>query len=520
VAGAHHHVQILLNGTYIGEAVWTGATLYDITLPVTPTLLHDGTNTAEVVGVLDIGVPYSVLYVDSFDLSYDRTTRAVNDGLAFPSADGAAATIYGFSSPNVMVFDIGNPLHPSQIVSITVGATDSAYAITFKPSAAGTPYLVVATTAVPRITTLVADVPSTLNGPNGADYVIVTTAGLRSSTGALAAYRQAQGLLPMIVDIEDVYDEFNYGVASPHVLRDFLAYAYVHWSPTPHYVVLVGAGSYDYKNYLGYNDSLVPPILVHSINALSAADGRYADVVGDDDGAPELVVGRLPVLTPAEFDVYVAKLKAYEAADPTGWSKQVLMLADNYDPAAGDFPADSAVLADILPAGYTALEVYLGPAPLLTKNEARSQTLMALGAGVGVFNFLGHGGFNILADEGLLTSADVPGLANSPQLPFMSAPTCTAGNYALPGNRSLNVLLVLQENGGAAATFSPTGESFNDHGVAVDTWLFGVLFGGTLSRVGDATHAALAQFAAGGGARYVLDTYNLLGDPAMVMRWR
>jgi len=518
-SGADHHAQFLLNGTLIGETTWVGAVPHEVTLSFDSTLLLDGANTVEVVALLDTGVPYSIFHVDSFDLSYRRNYEAAGNRLEFPSPNAAVATVYGFSVPSVMIFDISNPLRPARIVSNTVELFEGAYRVTLTPRATDVPYLGTTTTAVPRATTLVVDTPSALNGANAANYVIVTTAALSSSAGVLAAYRQAQGLLPMVIDIEDVYDEFNYGVASPHVLRDFLAYAYAHWSPAPHYVVLAGAGSYDYKDYRGYSDSLIPPILVNSINALAAADGRYADVVGDD-GAPELVVGRLPVLTPAEFDAYVTKLEAYEAADPTGWSKQVLMLADNLDPAAGDFPADSAALADTLPAGYTALEVYLGPAPLLTATEAHSQTLAALRTGVGVFNYLGHGAPTFLAAEKLLTVTDVPNLQNSPLLPFMSAPTCTAGDYAVPGFRSLNMHLVLQADGGVAAAFSPTGESFNDHGVAVDTWLFEALFGGTLNRVGDATYTALAQFAAGGGARYVLDTYNFLGDPAMVMRWR
>jgi hypothetical protein len=37
---------------------------------------------------------------------------------------------------------------------------------------------------------------------------------------------------------------------------------------------------------------------------------------------------------------------------------------------------------------------------------------------------------------------------------------------------------------------------------------------------GDATRAALVQFEAHVGPRYALDTYNLLGDPALEMRWR
>ncbi|MDQ7086511.1 MAG: C25 family cysteine peptidase, partial [Acidobacteriota bacterium] len=40
----------------------------------------------------------------------------------------------------------------------------------------------------------------------------------------LVAQRQAQGLQTAVVAIEDVYDEFSYGIADPQAIRDFLAY--------------------------------------------------------------------------------------------------------------------------------------------------------------------------------------------------------------------------------------------------------------------------------------------------------
>jgi hypothetical protein len=415
-----------------------------------------------------------------------------------------------------MVFDISNPRAPTYVSQVKVQKWQGAYRATFKPAAAGAPYVAVVAAAVPRITTLAPDPPSNLKGPNGANYVIITTAGLSQPARVLAGYRQVQGLQARVVDVQNIYDEFNGGVSSPQAIQAFLAYAYGNWNPAPKYVLLAGSGSYDYKNYLGYGDCLVPPILVSTIDVLSAADGRYADVVGND-GSPEIAVGRLPVRTPAEFAAYLTKLQAYEAADPSGWSHQVLLLADDYDPQAGNFPVDSDVLAASLPAGYTPQKLYLGP---LTVDQARSQTLAALQYGVGVFNYIGHGGLDALAAEKLLTSADVPTLGNQPRLPFMSAATCTVGDYMQPGYRSLGVLLALQGDGGMAGVFSPTGSSMNADGTVLLGKLFQGLFGGASARAGDATRSALAEFAATGGPRYALDIYNLLGDPAMVMRWR
>ena len=53
----------------------------------------------------------------------------------------------------------------------------------------------------------------------------------------------------MVVDIDDIYDEFSDGLFNPFAIRRFLRYAYNSWQqPAPTYVVLVGDAHYDYKN--------------------------------------------------------------------------------------------------------------------------------------------------------------------------------------------------------------------------------------------------------------------------------
>ena len=55
-----------------------------------------------------------------------------------------------------------------------------------------------------------------------------------------------------VVDVEDIYDEFSYGVLSPQGIKDFLTYTYQNWvSPVPQYVLLVGDSTYDPKDNFG-----------------------------------------------------------------------------------------------------------------------------------------------------------------------------------------------------------------------------------------------------------------------------
>ena len=52
----------------------------------------------------------------------------------------------------------------------------------------------------------------------------------------------------MVVDIDDIYNEFSDGLFNPFAIQKFLRYAYNNWQqPTPTYVLLVGDAHYDYK---------------------------------------------------------------------------------------------------------------------------------------------------------------------------------------------------------------------------------------------------------------------------------
>ena len=59
-------------------------------------------------------------------------------------------------------------------------------------------------------------------------------------------------LRAILVDVEDIYDEFNFGILNPRAIKDFLHYTYLYWqTPAPAFVILFGDASWDYKKILG-----------------------------------------------------------------------------------------------------------------------------------------------------------------------------------------------------------------------------------------------------------------------------
>jgi hypothetical protein len=511
VAGEHHAV-VRINGAEVGEARWSGIAPHAVELEIPQALLVAGENAVELTAVLDPGVPYSIFYVDGFDLTYFRSFRAAGDALAFRGEGHGAVAVAGFADPRIAVLDVTDPLQPRLLSGVAVDGAAGDHRATLAP-APGAAYLAVSPAGWKEPAFLRAGAVSTLKGLRGADYLVVTTADLREPARELADLRAAQGLSAAVVDVEDVYDEWSGGLPTPHALRAFLAQAWREWSPAPRFVVLAGGGTLDYRDLQEFGGNLLPPLMARTSSGLFAADNRLVDVEGDD-GVPEIAVGRIPARSAAELSDYVRKIAAYEAAEPAGWSGRALLVAD--DPEGGlDFPAEAGRLGTALPTGYSA--------DLLTftvggEGVARADLLGRLEDGVGLLAYVGHGALDRLAAEGLLATEAVAGLANGERLPVVTALTCVINRFELPFFPPLGAELVRRADGGAAAVWAPSGLSFHAEARELGERFYRELGRPGGGRLGEAVVAALRAYAAAGGLAEMTDLYNLLGDPALVVK--
>ncbi len=501
-----HQAQVALNGVPLGETSWTGITAQRAVFTVPAGLLRESGNQVDVTAVTGGGAPYSIYYLDSFDLAYPRLFHAASDALAFTAGGNPQVSIGGFSSATVELLDVQDPLHPRWIAGAAAGPDDAGgFQLSFAPSASGQ-YVAAAPAALAAPAAVRGwSAPSLRSTGNRADYVVIAPVALRDAAERLADTRRAQGMTAIVADLDQIMDTFNAGVSDPHAIRTFLTYAHTQWSQGPRYVALAGAGTYDYRNLLGYGDDLVPPLMVQSDDGLFPSDNLLGDV--DGDGFPEVAVGRIPVLSAAELDAYTAKLAAYESTAPASWTGTAVMANDAPDRGA-DFAADSGEVTNQLPPAYAVSRIDLTTLPLA---DARAQLLGAIGNGTAFINYMGHGALDRLSAGGLLTSEDVPGLTNGALLPVVTAMTCTINRFAVPGFPALGELLAKSGAGGAAAVWGPTGLSPNGEAKLLAERFYHA----DDARLGDRLLRAIADFRTLGGNPDLPRIYGLLGDPAL-----
>jgi len=525
-----HHVVAYVNDTQIGELWWDGITWQMWELEFAQSLLRAGNNTLTLTCPNDTGVGIDLVYVDWLELDYANTFLAENDELAFTYAETgsyARHLVDGFSTDQVAVYDVSDPAAVTQITGVSVAVTASGYAAQFQDtlaSGAAIRYRAVADTAYRTVqaeTDIEADTASNLRATtNAADHIIISHKDFLAQAAVLRNHRAAPDLRAMAVDVQDVYDEFGYGLVSPAAIHDFLAYAYATWqAPAPSYVVLLGDGHYDPKNYVYPRTSYIPPYLapVDPWIGETAADNRYVTVDGADT-LPDMMLGRLAVNSAAEASVFVNKIIAYESNLADDWQQRVLAVADNADSGGSFSLISDDLLAAHLPAPYTAERVYYG----VTHTDAavaKAAVQAGFNAGALIVNYVGHGYTSGWASEYLLTTSDVPLLQNGANLPVVLSMTCRDGYYHYPhaisaNQEALAEVITRADGRGAVGSWSPTGlgvASGHDH---LDRGFFDAVFTAQLGTVGAGTAAGKLDLFATGSNLDLLDTFLLFGDPA------
>jgi hypothetical protein len=494
-----HSIAVALNGSPAGTVTFSDQTEGVATLPIPAAVLREGPNQLTLTvegGNGDVGV------VDSVDLSYPHTYTADNDSLRFTSPGGQSEMIRGFTNSQIFVVDISNP-EAVTLVPGTISREDGSYRITIVPQGSGIRTLLAFTSAQEaRPASIVAHHPSSWNAPQtGFDMVMISHTSFMSSLPPLVTLRQGQGLKVAVIDVEDLYDEFNYGEKSPYALKSFLGTAKTQWQLNPRFVLLVGDATFDPRDYLGKgNYDFVPTYLVDTALLETASDDWFADFSGQ--AIPQMAIGRLPARTPQETAVMVTKIVNYDQFGGAAWKNQVLLVADQND-SADDFAGDAAAVKALLPGNVTVSEISQSA-------SANGKLLNSLNMqGVAMVDYMGHGSEAVWAG-GLFDSTEAAALTNGSMVPFVVSMTCLNGYFQDVYETALAKALMDAPGGGALAVWASSGLTDSGSQAAMNQALVKALFGTPRATLGEA--AATAKTAV--NDLDVRRTWILFGDPA------
>jgi hypothetical protein len=503
VTTVSHRVRVLVNEVEVGEVVFESQNRGFVSLPISQSLLEEGEN---VVTLEARGGEMDASVIETIRLTYWHTYTAEDNGLRFKAQGGDPLTVNGFSSSRIRVIDITEPGELTEVIG-KVELQRGSYAVSFRVPGTGQRSLLALTEEkIKSPEGVVANHPSSWQqSVDGYDFVMISHRDFLNDLQPLKTLRESQGLRVALIDVEDLYDEFSFGVKSPKAMRDFLTYAKTKWQKPPKFVLLVGDASYDPRNYLGLGDfDFVPTKLVDTAYFETASDDWFVDF--DNDGLPEMAIGRLPVQRAEEAAIIVSKIVGYEKSSR---ANEALLVADRVDnPNDFNFEGASEEVRALLPSSLMVRKIYRSQ--FSSDAQARQELINGISQGPLLVNFIGHGSIGIW--NGVLTSEEAESLINR-GLPFFVGMSCLNGHFQDIYMDSLSEALMKSPGGGAIAVWTSSGLTEPDKQAVMNKELIKLLFfntnGGQSLTLGEATAKAKASVS----DQDIRRTWILFGDP-------
>jgi len=497
-----HQLKVTLNNVEIGTITGNNYNSMLRHFDIPTSALRDGANSLKLTSLNGAG---DISLFTSMKINFDRRYQADQNQVSFYVPNYKAIYIENFTSPNIRVFDMTNQDAPSLISGLSVEQNGANYRV-YLPSNRGRVLFAVENSAISQAFSIIPNLPSTLStAANNGSLIIISYKDWMTQAEDWANYRRAQGMSVKVVNIEDVFDEFNYGVMSADSIRTFLQYAKNNWQTPPSYLLMLGDATYDPKNYQGTPlSNFIPTRLVDTIYTETGSDDTLADF--NNDGLAEIAVGRIPARDAATVTLVLNKVMTYEQTVGQALSRGVIFASDL--PNGYDFEGASNRLRDQLPSNIPRIMINRA-----TPN-AQAQLVSEMNNGRFLVNYAGHGNVGVWATTGFFSNTNASQLTNANGLSIFTMLTCLNGYFIQP-NDALAEVLLKNPNGGSVATWSSTGLTTPDIQEVMGTRFYNQIAAGNITRLGDLINDAKTAIEFGRDVRL---SWVLLGDPTLKVK--
>ena len=365
-----------------------------------------------------------------------------------------------------------------------------------------------------------------LEGNKNSDYIIVTHPSLLSVGEQYKIHRNTTGFNAMLANIEELYDQFAYGIPKhPLGIRNFIRAAIQQWDSVPQYLLLAGksihAKTYR-QNTAAYDMCLVPSMGNLSSDALLTAKITTSNYI------PALATGRISAQTPAQLSSYLKKVQEYELnqthdCTPVEWMKNVLHFGGGYNVSEQNafmtyLNSYKNIIEDTLFGGSVSSFFKTSSMPIQITQSDTIRNL--INTGVSLLTFFGHASAN-----GFDLSIDEPEFYNNKgKYPFLLANSCFAGDIHQTTSTSMSERWVLIEDKGVIAYLASVGPGYTSSLHGFSTHFYNQIGRYNYGKpVGISIQQTMQNFMGTSSDSYVIITcldFTLHGDPAIKINYQ
>ncbi len=496
-----HQVRVLVNGTVVGTLDFAYNQPVQAHFDIPTSLLVSGNNNVRFVSTVPSG---DLSFVDFFTIGYPRSYVSAQDRLAFYTQNYRTTRIGGFSTSDVRVFDLTDSKNPTIVSNALVQQDGATFTAMLPPHRSRVMYAS-AGSGLLSPDSIALNTPSTWStSAHSANLVIISFGGFMNEANQWATMRRSDPMNVEVINVEDIFDEFGYGLPTADSIRNFLSYAISNWQQAPQYALLIGDATYDPRNYGGNGfNNLVPTPLVDTSFIQTGSDEALADF--DLDGLSDIAIGRIPARTAQRVTLALNKTVAFESTRNVAQQRGFYCVSDG--PIGFDFEALCNRMGDLVPAGIP--KMFLNQ----TTVDSRTQLLSTFNSGKYLVNYSGHGNHAVWSGNSFYTTNDALGHSNT-NLSIVVSLSCLNAYY-VEYNDGLAEGQLFSPNGGGVAVWASSGLTTPDVQEVMATRFYQQLYGTTLNRLGDIVRDAKTTIP---GGRDVRLSWAIIGDPSLRVR--
>jgi len=454
-----HHLEVSLAGN-VFDLIYDGYQKIDVQLTFPTSDLGSTTTPVNFKSINDLGTPVDRQAIAFLKLTYPHTLDLeglsvfdkifVSDNM---SGTKSYLNISNFTGTgNVVFYDLTNNKR------ISVVSSGSNHQVLVPNNGNEKECYITYDSEINNITSLTAvngngTFTNFLTSSVDSAFIIITHPSLITEANAYSSYRTTTGHNPFVVNIEELYDQFAFGIEKhPYSIRNFIDFIADNWSVKPHNLFLLGKAikAIDSRqNNTFFHNNLVPSF------GVPASDHMLTAGLNGTINEPVIPTGRLAATNGTEVNWYLNKIIQYENPAPssgageTDWMKRILHFA------GGTILSEAALFSSYL-ANYEAIieDTLFGgnvhPFSKTTSNPIQISLTDSIknfiGDGVALMTFFGHGSATGGFDQNIDNPTSWPN--QNGKYPFLLGNACLTGDIHLTTNNSVSETYVIIEDKG------------------------------------------------------------------------
>lgn len=426
----------------------------------------------------------------------------------------------GFNPGNILLYDMTNGFRAMP----SVNAGNNIVSYTIKNTGSAARYILYDTTVYTPIQEISKTTFNQIDLGEDFNYLLVTHKVFTQAANEYKAYKESQNISDsggkfkvLIADVDELYDQFSYGMKHPTAIQNFNMYVYKKQAVPPQYLLLLGKG-YEIE-IARKNDSIRK---IDYVPTIGQPAGELLYVSGIDNGFqgydltmyPNIATGRIAARTNEEAITYLNKLKAYDSVAPALWKKEIVHIGGGMELSVQTLSkAYLNGVKAIAEGPYVGARVhsYFAETSDPVNKDKKAAVQAKIEKGICMLTYFGHASGTQLGVE----FADPNTLKNTDKYPIMYLNGCNVGNPALP-NRAQSDQYLFQDDKGAISWISHTNATYT--GTLYDqmrrfyTQMANNSYSGT---VGQAWKESLKLVTASSELRAASFSWTIQGDPSV-----